>query len=158
MQRVCRICNQLKSECEFVFGKKTNRKFNHCIECDRERGRVYYAKNREKKLSYQAEYDKQNRDAVSKTNKNKKLKNRYGITLQEYESMMLSQMNRCKICNDDSKKLYVDHCHSSGRVRALLCHNCNAGIGHFRERKDIFENAIKYIEEYSNIHLAVSNI
>ena len=71
--------------------------------------------------------------------RNAHLKHRYGITTDEYDAFLLAQGGVCGICGklpgDDQPhhwkgKLAVDHCHDSGKVRGLLCNDCNAGIGH----------------------------
>jgi hypothetical protein len=74
------------------------------------------------------------------------LKKRYGLTLEEFNSIRLSQMNVCAICKK-SMKLVVDHCHISGRIRGLLCSNCNTGIGLLREDTDILKSAIDYLND-----------
>lgn len=81
------------------------------------------------------------------------LKHNFNITYSEYMSMLKSQNESCLICgtkHTDSKKLVVDHCHITGKVRSLLCSNCNTGIGMFKENKEFLINAIKYIEDNEN--------
>src|SRR4051812_14012735 len=63
------------------------------------------------------------------------LRYKYGMTLEAFNKMLMSQNNRCKICksSDHGKSTMqgfsVDHDHKTGKVRALLCHHCNAGLG-----------------------------
>jgi hypothetical protein len=72
------------------------------------------------------------------------LKYTYGITAEQYEGMLASQDGYCAICRQPPKgdrPLAVDHCHRSGRVRALLCVSCNRFLGGyeaFRERAEEF--------------------
>lgn len=79
------------------------------------------------------------------------LKRNYGITLDQYREMYLSQDGKCAIC-DESKPdcgkdgLVVDHCHDSGNVRKLLCTHCNKGIGQFKEDIHRLNKAIEYLE------------
>jgi Recombination endonuclease VII len=85
-----------------------------------------------------------------------------GITPADYDRMYAEQQGRCAICKatgrpwepgagmkERSRILVVDHDHATGRVRALLCWNCNCGIGHFRENPDFMEAAIRYVVEQS---------
>lgn len=76
--------------------------------------------------------------------KDRKLKDRYGISIEQYEEMVNNQAGRCKICHAEAK-LHVDHDHVSGHVRGLLCNGCNRGIGYFSENSDALENAATYI-------------
>lgn len=77
--------------------------------------------------------------------KNKRLKNRYGITLMQYNKMFEDQSGRCAICVDEVKKLYVDHNHWTGKVRGLLCMNCNCLVGQYERKPDIAENLEAYV-------------
>lgn len=78
------------------------------------------------------------------------LKHRYGITLIDYNEMLVEQDSRCKICNVETTGLVVDHCHNSGEVRGLLCGNCNKGLGLFKDSPERMERAAKYILESQN--------
>jgi hypothetical protein len=78
----------------------------------------------------------------------------YGITEEDYNQLLLEQNNRCKICgrhqSEFKRSLAVDHCHDTKKIRGLLCHHCNQGIGEFFENILIMEKAINYIKESSN--------
>ena len=88
---------------------------------------------------------------IKERRRNAQYKAYYGITLLEYNIMLEKQDNCCYICNthEDThiKNLFVDHCHSTGKVRGLLCSNCNAGLGMFKDNTKLMENAIKYLQE-----------
>lgn len=86
------------------------------------------------------------------------LKKKYGISLKDYERMYLEQWGMCAICGEHKKSaaagyesqdvLCVDHDHGTGRVRALLCHKCNRGIGAFGDSSGNVENAINYLKYF----------
>lgn len=85
-----------------------------------------------------------------------KLKFNYGITEDEYTSMLAQQNGVCAICKCAEtaksnagyvKNLAVDHCHSTGKIRGLLCHGCNTAIGKLKDDIELLNNAIKYLEE-----------
>ena len=63
--------------------------------------------------------------------------------------MLKKQNNKCKICNVKFSKstACVDHCHTTNKVRGLLCRLCNIGLGHFKDNTEILTNAITYLEE-----------
>lgn len=71
----------------------------------------------------------------------------YGITLEEWDALVLSQEGRCAICQQPAE-LTVDHCHTSGKVRELLCGLCNLGLGHFRDDPIRLRAAADYAERH----------
>jgi len=75
------------------------------------------------------------------------LKYRYGMTLVDYNEMLVGQDSRCKIFNLESSGLVVDHCHNSGEIRGLLCPNCNKGLGLFKDSPERMERAAQYLIE-----------
>ena len=83
--------------------------------------------------------------------KNARLKNRYGIDLMAYENMYEEQTGRCQICSTPHDTLHVDHDHSSGNVRALLCASCNKGLGMFKDNIEHLQTAIAYLSKHFEI-------
>jgi len=78
-------------------------------------------------------------------------KSRYGITREQYDEMVEAQSGVCAICMRSCRTgqaLGVDHDHSTGRVRALLCRNCNAGLGNFGENAEMLTTALAYLLQY----------
>lgn len=80
------------------------------------------------------------------------IKRRYGITYQEYCDMLDAQKGRCAICesfdaqnNRTYGKLFIDHCHTTGKVRGLLCSKCNHALGQLNDDVDLFKKAIEYL-------------
>ena len=73
---------------------------------------------------------------------------KYKIRVEDYNEMFLEQGGCCAICGSAQKILDIDHCHSSGKVRALLCRGCNVGIGHFKESQKSLYEAIKYLKRF----------
>jgi len=75
---------------------------------------------------------------------------KYGITLEQYNAMISDQTNRCKICRGEcptGRALSVDHCHSTNKVRGLLCSSCNLALGHTKDNIKTLEKMITYLEE-----------
>jgi hypothetical protein len=78
----------------------------------------------------------------------------YGITLQDKLDMIAAQDNKCAICKTDLLSLpdanvHVDHCHTTGKVRGILCLACNHGLGRFDDSPEALRAAADYIEFYS---------
>lgn len=92
-------------------------------------------------------------DVAKFETEDRRLKDRYGITLIEYNQMYADQCGLCAICSGDldasSRKAPVDHDHSTGKVRGLLCHFCNRGLGLFKDDPELLESAAMYIRERS---------
>ena len=86
--------------------------------------------------------------------KNKYLKKTYGISLKQYEKMYMEQAGACAICRKPTTRenpfLFVDHDHNTGKVRGLLCHKCNAGIGLFEDNIVSLNFAIQYLRNNSS--------
>ncbi len=78
------------------------------------------------------------------------LRKRYGLTVSVYQEMKERQGNACSICRDPfSGKVFVDHDHATGNVRALLCPTCNAGLGQFYDSPNLLKAAASYIETFN---------
>ena len=77
----------------------------------------------------------------------------YGLTLEQYHRMFEKQEDRCGICkrhqSEFKKRLFVDHCHETGKVRGLLCFKCNNLLGQANDDPSILQNAIEYLKEHN---------
>lgn len=90
-----------------------------------------------------------NHEAVCKYRKSDKYKiacktrqlKQYGMTIEDYERMRISQDNKCAMCHTQVDELVVDHNHVSGKVRSLLCRRCNLVVG-------VYEKNLKRFSEY----------
>jgi len=73
----------------------------------------------------------------------------YGITLAQYNELFISQKGCCAICDRHqdlfNRALSVDHCHSSGQIRGLLCDECNKAIGYFKDKTSLLYAAVYYL-------------
>jgi hypothetical protein len=117
-------------------------------------------KDLEKDKAWQKEWKRKNKEKIAAYNKaryetkkeairNYNLQSQYGITAENYNEMFANQKGCCKICgihqDEFTRKLSVDHCHATGEVRGLLCHNCNSLLGHAKDDVDILKSAIDYL-------------
>ncbi|OHB69014.1 MAG: hypothetical protein A2W17_09665 [Planctomycetes bacterium RBG_16_41_13] len=93
-----------------------------------------------------------------------RLKKQYSLTIEAYDRMYREQQGTCSVCGDIKKHpatagakrnevLHIDHCHKSGKVRALICAHCNKALGLFKENVKSLQNAIDYIEYFANLQL-----
>lgn len=73
----------------------------------------------------------------------------YGVSREEWDSMLESQQGKCAICGVDAEtqeRMVVDHCHWKDKVRGILCVKCNTGLGMFGDNVQHMETAIKYLK------------
>jgi hypothetical protein len=71
-------------------------------------------------------------------------KKQYNLSLEEYDK--LREQRICDVCKTEHDKLNIDHCHKSGRVRGVLCKNCNIGLGMFKDQEAILRQACDYLK------------
>jgi len=85
-----------------------------------------------------------------RNNKAEKLKLRYGLSYEQWENIREKENYSCMICgiteDEMPRKLDVDHCHNTNRVRGVLCNNCNSILGQAKDDIEILESAIKYLK------------
>jgi hypothetical protein len=98
---------------------------------------------REKKRKY--EKSRSGNPLVKYSGHHSNFKHNYGIGVTEYRRIAREQGQKCAICGTKRRQLLVDHCHSSGRIRGLLCHACNQGLGNFKDNIAWLLKAIKFI-------------
>ena len=75
----------------------------------------------------------------------------HGVSQADFERMLFWQNGRCAICGDEFKSnrmTHVDHNHNTGKVRDLLCHHCNAGLGLFKDSVLRLQQAIDYLRRH----------
>lgn len=126
-----------------------------------ERQRAYYEKNKERIKTQQAEYRARNKakireqQAAYRASAHPKIRARrrrtkYGICEDVVQSLLEAQGGACAICHrpldfEGYRQVHVDHCHSSNKVRGVLCRGCNVGLGQFREEVNALARAISYL-------------
>tara|TARA_R110002072_G_C7616088_1_gene505485 strand:- start:40 stop:414 length:375 start_codon:yes stop_codon:yes gene_type:complete len=120
----CIICNKIKSE----FPVRSNGRLRgECRQCTSRIAREYREENAEK-IRLQA------------------ASNTYNISIEE--AFELYSIKECGICNRNiikNKNKCIDHCHATGKVRGVLCTQCNTGLGMFKDSEEFLSNAIKWL-------------
>lgn len=158
----CRICGELKPLEEFyrMAGMKDGYR-NECKRCnlnqkaarykanpepDRQRVRQWAVDNPERVKAREAEYRASGRKAIS--NRKSHLKRKFGITPEEYDVLLDRQGGGCAICGRPPTpgiSLHVDHDHLTGRIRGLLCFQCNNALGDFEDSHERLQLALNYL-------------
>lgn len=172
--KVCTKCNVEKDLSEFNKNSNTfDGLSNWCKSCDRAHSREYRQAHLAERQQKEAEYKRAHSDedkarAREYYHKHKKdyqsyikrnphvhwrsnLKRNYQITPEDYERILVIQGGKCAICGRDRqefpKPLVVDHDHDTGKVRGLLCPNCNHGLGRFSDSIDVVAKALEYLRK-----------
>lgn len=108
-----------------------------------------YDKHRDKKLAYGAKWREGNKERRF----DKYLQRRFRIDLKKYNEMLLAQDFKCGICpkkaSDAGRRFAVDHCHSTGKIRGLLCGKCNRALGLFDDSVTTINKAAEYLKNAS---------
>ena len=150
--RICKHCKLEAFDCNdlesFVKNKRAKHgRENYCKECAVIKCATYRSNNIERYRAHSLKWARDNKDKA----KDMRLKREYGISLDEYNLILLSQDSRCKICDvhADSidRGLLVDHCHKDGHVRGLLCDPCNKALGYLNDSKDNLLKSIIYLDD-----------
>lgn len=138
--KACSWCDEIKLHSEFhkdkrnIHGKGLS---YYCKACATAKTRAHH-------LEYKNDTDYQERK------KSSYYKRTYGISYEEREELLNKQNYKCLICaeslNKDGGLTHTDHCHTTGKVRGLLCTNCNRGLGHFKDSVLNLKSAISYLE------------
>lgn len=138
----CRICKEVKPISRYTLRKETGNYRTECKDCQNARRR---------ELKSYKKWSAKNKNHLRKYERNYRLEKKYGINSKIYEKMLEDQGNCCAICGSDKPHgkgmFHVDHCHNTGKVRGLLCHFCNTGLGKFKDDKIILKKAIEYLDD-----------
>jgi len=106
---------------------------------------VTYWYTRAKCIECTLEYDRHKKDSGAYRH------SKYGITTEQFNTMLEEQNGACAICGikeeDYGKTFCIDHCHTSGTVRGLLCMHCNTALGHFKDDTESLKRAVDYLEK-----------
>lgn len=136
MTRVCSKCDiekPIESFNKNISSKSPDKRYSFCKECANTLARERY------KTKDKFQYTKR----------------MYGLDKEDILALVNEQEYKCRLCDKEfelyspnSKRQFaVDHCHTTNKVRGLLCHHCNIGLGMFKDNITTLERAIKYLDE-----------
>lgn len=153
----CTKCKVIKPNKDFYPRKSTDtviRKFRaQCKDCEGSKRRIEMFENR---FKHNEKRKKDFKLLSADEKRNKILKDKYGITLEDYNNLLEQQDNKCAICLSDNPKIrtatsfYIDHCHETLKVRGLLCQACNSALGLFEDKIENLQKAIEYLNKSRN--------
>lgn len=151
--KFCSSCKTWKSRAEFNKDSKSpDGKSYKCRSC-----RKKYRRDAEVKARtavYNKRYAKQNPELMKRKDRKNMLKRFWNMSLEEYDSMLLKQNGTCAFCekteSNPHKRLCIDHCHTTGKIRGLLCDNHNRAMGLFKDSIEDLEKAIEYLKKHKS--------
>lgn len=143
--KICSHCKKVKKLNSFYTSKTQSSGLqSNCKDCNRYISKTFYQCSDKNKTKLDS--------------RKTLLKCKYGLSLEDYDNLLLIQNGVCAICgcketSISNKKggvdsLRVDHCHTTGKVRGLLCSKCNFGIGNFKDSLQLLISATSYILKY----------
>jgi hypothetical protein len=139
-KKFCPRCREIKDiKTEFSTMKVRSGIASHCKLCTTALAKSAPSANPERKRKYYGKYKTRQRDVY--------LKNKFGISLVQYNDMYQVQKGRCAVCRNKQKGkvLAVDHDHKTGRVRALLCSLCNFAVGAIKDSPELALKMAEYL-------------
>lgn len=142
--KTCTGCRRTLAVSEFQRDSSRKDGYNYrCKECIRE----YLASRRDKIADTRRRWAAKNRDHQQRWT--------YGLRAGEYDELLAQQGGGCAICGRaksvNGRRLSVDHCHATGRVRGLLCSGCNSGLGFFQDDARLLLVAACYLDDMTTL-------
>jgi hypothetical protein len=142
--KICTNCGEDKPLSDYWMRKSRigGQPASRCKPCSVEINRQWRKAN--------PDYEKKRYASSIKETREKHLVRKYGVTLDDYDKMLTAQNGCCAICakpekNEKHGVFHVDHCHDTGRVRGLLCNNCNQVLGRAQDDREILLRAADYL-------------
>ncbi len=106
-----------------------------------------------KGMTWHKRYYQKNKTRLKLATYKRVLRLQYNTTIEEVHQIFENQHGLCAICGitiiEQSRSCHVDHNHLTGKIRGLLCHNCNHGLGQFKENIKILKTAIEYVVKHN---------
>lgn len=152
--KTCKECKVLKELTEYYKTKARKDGLSaKCKECIKSKERAYRTSEagRAVRLAYRKGKGLEGRKTDLKRWYFKRI---YGISIEDVSAMIAEQGNLCAICKqrpEGIRPLAVDHCHKTGKVRAMLCDKCNRGIGFLRDSPEIIQSALDYVIHFNAV-------
>ena len=134
---LCKLCYERKHVSNFHKDSSSPRGHAYyCKPCATEKSRAWHFEHKGKAL-----YKTKRQESYFKT--------KYNISKEVRDQMLVEQDNKCAICrlslSSNGSHTHTDHNHQTGKIRGILCTNCNRGLGHFNDSGDNLQAAIEYL-------------
>lgn len=155
--KFCSSCRENKPLEDFHKRKKSkDGAHSYCKICTSLRNKEWFANNKQKHAATCASWYSKNKEKANKSGTDWHYRSNYGISYEDFILLAGKQQNKCAICSTTivfsgrgANRAVMDHCHTTGNIRGVLCSSCNQGIGLLREDIDILKGSILYLENYN---------
>jgi len=146
--KLCKFCQISKKLDQFYKDSRSENKVRAiCKDCTNFNSRRHHWLHKMRSNNHDVNF----RKIIKPTNERKwlnKAKREYGLTeLEFYRIINKKQCAICKIKEPGKRNFQIDHCHKTGKIRGLLCINCNTGLGQFKDKIAFLKKAIEYLKE-----------
>lgn len=158
--RYCYMCKSQLEESAFTDSQKRfhgGRPVGRCRSCSSAMNKKWREENKERCAQHRA--NRRGNEKAKEYDRVRSYKRRYGISAEIYNEMKVAQGYACAICGMSEHEhklsrwgvLCIDHNHATGAVRALLCAQCNKGLGSFKDSVDLLSKAIEYLSYHEKV-------
>lgn len=152
-EKLCKLCGEVRPTADWWKSSTTKDGLQaNCRYCQRDmqRKRLQDKDNALAKQEQHLAWRARSPDKWKRNWRRSLLKVKFDMTEQQYEELLVKQQYVCAICSKPDKQyLAVDHNHSTGGIRGLLCSRCNLGLGHFFDDTELLSSALSYLEQHN---------
>jgi hypothetical protein len=138
----------LRAECNDCLNTKRRVKYAtdpKYAEVKRKAAREWSKRNPDKKHERRNRFYHNHPEREKEYSRRKLLKNKYGLTVEEYDKMLIAQGGKCICGRNHKNRLHVDHNHKNGEIRGLLCYRCNYALGLLGDDPQNLEKLANYL-------------
>lgn len=145
--KYCPDCGEERPAKEFHKNKRNKGGLaSYCRMHTRQRYEQHYAHNAPARRTYQKRRREEQAEHTRRLQRLSKIKSKYGLDRDAYATLVAAADGRCAICGRE-KKLQIDHCHTTGKVRGLICWSCNIALGKMEDSVERLQAAIRYLQK-----------
>lgn len=149
----CPTCKRVKTVSQFYKKKAATARGwawdSHCVQCRRAACAEYGQRAKGLRNARLRAWRVKNPTAAKAGERRTRLRRKYGLSEQAVAAMREEQQGCCVICERATSRLFIDHCHITGRVRSLLCQTCNTFLGWYERKADTILRFQQYVEAHS---------
>lgn len=124
---------------------------------NKDKRKAYMEENKERYKEYSKKYLEEHKEEIALKKRAVYYKKKFGITLEEFNKLVEEAGGKCSICEkffDSTKRetsAVVDHCHKTGKIRGVLCNNCNAALGALGDSVERLQIVYDYLKSFEGI-------